>query len=83
MDIELSREQASQAQVYLRAMAAAVDGVDHANDPEVRRSHWITYCELEGKLHKLIPPYGDAPADPGGGFKQCAQETQRASLMVS
>ncbi len=63
LDIELrSAEQVSQAQIYLRAMAVAVEGVGHFASPEDRRSHWESYCEIQGKLHVLIPPIGDTPA---------------------
>ena len=65
MDIDLSREQALDALAYLRGMASALEGVADATDSEDRRTHWITYGELEGQLHRLIPPFGDAPADPG------------------
>lgn len=65
LDIELSPEQVSQAQIYLRAMAVAVEGVGHSASPEDRRSHWESYCEIQGKLHVLIPPIGDTPADEG------------------
>jgi hypothetical protein len=65
MDIALSPEQVTQVQIYLRAMAVAVEGVGHTVDPEERRSHWGRYCEIQRKLHDLIPPIGDTPADEG------------------
>ena len=65
MDIDLSSEQVTQAQVYLRAMAATLDEVGHSNDPEEKRSLWVSYGEIQAKLHELIPFLGDTPADPG------------------
>jgi hypothetical protein len=65
MDIDLSPGQAAQALVYLSEMAAAVEGVDRSVDPEERRSYWVTYCEKQGELHRLIPVAGETPADEG------------------
>jgi hypothetical protein len=65
LDLELSPEQVTQVQVLLRAMAAAVEGVGHSTDPEQRRTQWASYCEIQVKLHQLIPPIGETPADGG------------------
>lgn len=65
MQVDLNQEQLDEAQVYLRAMASALEGVDQTTDEEHRRSAWVSYFELEGKLHGLIPPFGSSPADPG------------------
>ncbi len=65
LNLELSPEQVSQVQVFLRAMAAAVEGVGHSADPEDRRTYWESYCEIQVKLHELIPPIGETPADGG------------------
>ena len=65
MDIDLSPGQAAQAQVYLGAMAAAIEAADPSSDPEERRSYWASYCETQGKLHRIVPPIGDTAADEG------------------
>ena len=65
MDAELTPDQAEHAQVYLRAMAAAIEAVSHASAAEERRSAWFAFEENMAKLHKLLPALGDPEADEG------------------
>lgn len=65
MDIEIDVDQASQAQVYLRAMASSIEGVAHASSSEHRSLFWTAYVESETKLHEIVPAHGSGLADPG------------------
>ncbi len=65
MDIAIDADEASQAQVYLRAMAAAIEGVAHAASEDHRRMFWTAYVESEAKLGEIIPPHGDSLAEAG------------------
>ena len=65
VDSALTLEQAEQAQVYLRAMAAAIDRIGHSNDVDQRRTHWFAFEENQAKLHDLLPMLGDPNADEG------------------
>jgi hypothetical protein len=54
--IAIDADQAVLAQVYLRAMASAIEGVAHAARPEDQQEFWTAYAENEAKLHTIIPP---------------------------
>jgi len=57
MNVAIDADQATLAQVYLRAMASAIEGVAHAGLPEDRQQFWAAYAENEAKLHRIIPTY--------------------------
>ncbi len=65
MDTALTTEQAEHAQVYLRAMAAAIDRIGHSTDADERRTHWLEFEENLSRLHNLLPMLGDPTADEG------------------
>jgi hypothetical protein len=54
--IAIDADQAVLAQVYLRAMASAIEGVAYAARPEDQQEFWAAYAENEAKLHTIIPP---------------------------
>ncbi len=56
MTIAIDADQATLAQVYLRAMASAIEGVAHAARPADQLAFWTAYAENEAKLHTIIPP---------------------------
>jgi hypothetical protein len=56
MTIAIDADQAALAQVYLRAMASAIEGVAHAARPEDQQELWAAYAENEARLHAIIPP---------------------------
>jgi hypothetical protein len=56
MTIAIDADQAALAQVYLRAMASAIEGVAHAARPEDQHGFWTAYVENEARLHTIIPP---------------------------
>ena len=58
MELVLTPEQASQASVYLRAMAGAVEVANLADDAEIRRSWSAAYFGNQTKLQSLIPSVG-------------------------
>jgi hypothetical protein len=60
MELVLTPEQASQASVYLRAMAGAVEVANLADDAEIRRSWSAAYFGNQAKLQRLIPSVGSA-----------------------
>jgi hypothetical protein len=55
MELELTSEQASEASVYLRAMAGAVEIANCADDAESRHSWSAAYFDNQAKLQRLIP----------------------------
>ncbi len=60
MELELTGEQASEASVYLRAMAGAVEVANCADDAESRQSWSAAYFDNHAKLQRLIPSVGSA-----------------------
>jgi hypothetical protein len=55
-DAIIDPDQATLAQVYLRAMATAIEAAAHAARPEDQRPYWLAYRANEMKLHAIIPP---------------------------
>jgi hypothetical protein len=60
MNIAIDADQAALAQVYLRAMASAIEGVAHAALPEDRQQFWGAYAENEAKLRRIISTHEQA-----------------------
>jgi len=58
MELELTLEQASEASVYLRAMAGAVEVANFADDVESRHLWSAAYFDNQAKLQRLIPRVG-------------------------
>jgi len=65
MDILLTVEQAAEVQGYLRELAGIVEQIGRTEDAGPRQDLWATYGDLQSKIHRIIPPTWDTPADEG------------------
>jgi hypothetical protein len=65
MDIILTVEQAAEVQGYLRELAGIVEQIGRTEDDAVRLDLWVTYEDIQSKIHQIIPLTWDTPADEG------------------
>jgi hypothetical protein len=65
MDIILTVEQAAEVQGYFRELAGIVEQIGRTEDAGLRQDCWVAYDEIQSKIHQIIPPVWDTPADEG------------------
>jgi hypothetical protein len=65
MDIALTVVQAAEVQGYLRELVGIVEQIGRTDDATVRQDLWVAYMETQSKIHQIIPPIWDTPADEG------------------
>jgi hypothetical protein len=65
MDIILTVEQAAEVQGYLRELAGIVEQIGRTEDDALRQDCWTAYADIQSKIHEIIPPVWDTPADEG------------------
>jgi hypothetical protein len=65
MDLVLTVEQAAVVQGYLRELVGIVEQIGRTDDAGDRQDFWVAYMEVQSKIHQIIPPIWDTPADEG------------------
>jgi hypothetical protein len=65
MDIVLTVVQAAEVQGYLEELAGIVQQIGRTEDPGPRQDLWVAYMEIQSRIHQIIPPIWDTPADEG------------------
>jgi hypothetical protein len=65
MDTILTVVQAAEVQGYLRELIGIVEQIGRTDDAGDRQDLWVAYMEMQSKIHQIIPPIWDTPADEG------------------